>query len=64
MIKTFRGLIADGVVDTIPLHTNDGSMGYRIVKFEVIQEKPGAQDTESTVTISKIAFTPVSEIES
>jgi len=43
MIKTFRGLIADGETDTIVLHTNDGSIGYRIVKFQVIQEQPGTQ---------------------
>jgi len=36
MIKTFRGLIVDGGIDTILLHTNDGSIGYRIVKFEVM----------------------------
>jgi len=32
-IKTFRGLIADKTQDTIVLHTNDGSTGYRIVKL-------------------------------
>jgi len=62
MIKTFRGLIASGAVDTIVLHTNDGSTGYRIVKFEVIQEQPGVQDTESTITISKVLFTPANPI--
>jgi hypothetical protein len=36
MIKTFRGLLAEGGQDTITLHTNTGSMGYRIVKFEVL----------------------------
>jgi len=36
MIKTFRGLIVDGGQDTIVLHTNDGSTGYRIVKFQVV----------------------------
>ena len=36
MIKSFRGLIADGGQDTIVLHTNDGSTGYRIVKFMVL----------------------------
>jgi len=35
MIKTFRGKIADGGQDTIVLHTNDGSTGYRIVKFQI-----------------------------
>jgi len=34
-IKTFRGLIADKAQDTIVLHTNDGSTGYRIVKFQI-----------------------------
>ena len=56
-IKTFRGLIKSGEVDTIPLHTNNVAMGYRIIKFEVISEFPGKQDTESTVTISKVPYT-------
>jgi len=41
MIKTFRGLIADDTIDTIALHTSDGSTGYRIVKLEAIGEAPG-----------------------
>jgi len=41
-IKTFRGLIADTLTDTIVLHTNDGSTGYRIVKFQIIPATPGA----------------------
>jgi len=41
-IKTFRGLMADNTQDTIVLHTNDGSTGYRIVKFQVISyDMPG-----------------------
>ena len=63
MIKTFRGLIADGGIDTIVLHTNDGSMGYRIVKFQIIPEKPGAQNYECVVTISKVSFTPSTTID-
>ena len=35
-IKTFRGLMQDDTQDTIVLHTNNGSTGYRIAKFEVI----------------------------
>ena len=53
-IKTFRGLIADGTQDTIVLHTNDGSTGYRIVKFKISQNEPGQADIESTVKIYKI----------
>ena len=63
MIKTFRGLIADGATDKIVLHTNDGATGYRIVNFQVIQEQPGTQNAESIVTINKIDFTPLSTID-
>ena len=59
MIKTFRGLMTDGAQDTVVLHTNDGSIGYRIVKFEVIGNKPGAVSQESTLKIYKVAQTTV-----
>jgi hypothetical protein len=39
-IKSFRGMIADGGIDIVSLHTNDGTTGYRIKKFEVISNKP------------------------
>jgi len=58
-IKTFRGLIADGAQDTIVLHTNDGSTGYRIVKFEIIPTEPGTQSTEAVVKLYKISQTTV-----
>ena len=35
-IKSFRGKIGNGEVQTIALHTNDGSVGYRIVKMDLI----------------------------
>ena len=63
MIKTFRGLLADDAVQTISLHTNNGSMGYRIVKFELISSNPGTKDMEAYVTISKIPFTPATTID-
>jgi hypothetical protein len=62
-IVTFRGLLADGAQERIPLQTNNGLTGYRIIKFQVIQEQPGQQDTEATVTISKVPFTPLSTID-
>ena len=62
-IKSFRGLIDSEEVETIRLSTQDGMTGYRIVKFQVIQEQPGTQDTESTVTVSKIPFTPDTKID-
>jgi len=55
-IKTFRGLIVDEGQDTIVLHTNDGSMGYRIVKFQGMA--PSADvNIESTMKIYKVKQT-------
>ena len=53
-IKTFRGLMADGAQDTINLHTNDGSTGYRIVKFELFPQQPGVVSQESVLKIYKV----------
>lgn len=55
MIKTFRGLMADGVQDTIVLHTNNGSTGYRIVKFEIISNEPFAKSGEHVAKIYKVS---------
>ena len=52
-IKTFRGLMANDTQDTIVLHTQDGSIGYRIVKFELMQNNPGAVTAEGVVKIYK-----------
>ena len=35
-IKTFRGKLADDTQDTINLHTNNGLVGYRIKKFQLV----------------------------
>ena len=56
MIKTFRGLIADNTQDTIVLHTNDGSMGYRIVNFHIMGPDPN-ESLESCVKIYKVTQT-------
>ena len=53
-IKTFRGQMADNAQDTIVLHTNDGSTGYRIVKFQVITAAPGTANLEHVVKIYKV----------
>jgi len=56
MIKTFRGVLDTGDQHTMVLHTNTGSIGYRIVKFEIIPEQPGASGVyyESVVKIWKV----------
>ena len=50
-IKTFRGQIANDGKDTIVLHTNNGLMGYRIIKFQVLPSNPEGATTESLITV-------------
>ena len=52
-IKSFRGLIADGAIDTISLHTNDGSIGYKIIKFEMMPNQPSKFRGEHVMKIFK-----------
>jgi hypothetical protein len=56
-IRSFRGLIAPEAQDTILLHTNDGSTGYRIIKFELMTNIPHENDAEHTVMIWKVQRT-------
>ena len=56
-MKSFRGKIADGVIDTVNLHTNNGSIGYRIVRLTIMPENPGTTDFEHTLKIYKIPQT-------
>tara|TARA_Y100000034_G_scaffold37144_1_gene45673 strand:+ start:170 stop:610 length:441 start_codon:yes stop_codon:yes gene_type:complete len=53
MIKTFRGLLADGGQDRIRLGTIQGKVGYKIIKFQIIQETVSQQSSESLVQIWK-----------
>jgi len=53
VVKTFRGLLADGGQDRIRLQTIKGKVGYRIIKFQIVQEEPGQASIESTVKIYK-----------
>jgi len=62
MIRSFRGLLADEAQDTIVLHTNDGSTGYRIVKFQVMENEPGAKTLEGACKIYKIPQTTVDNV--
>ena len=54
-IKSFRGKLIDGAQDTIVLHTNDGSTGYKIIKFDIIIAKPVTSGaSEHVVQVWKI----------
>ena len=60
-IKSFRGLLTDGAVETISLHTNNGSVGYRIKKMELMPNKPGdGVSSEHIVQVFSISQTTAS----
>jgi len=53
VVKTFRGLLADGGQDRIRLSTIKGKVGYRITKFQLLFDNPGTQSVEHIVKIYK-----------
>jgi hypothetical protein len=54
MIKTFRGLLADGGQERISLSSIKGKVGYRIIKFELFPNRPGGTShVESIMQIFK-----------
>jgi len=53
VVKTFRGLLADGGQERIRLQTIKGKVGYRIAKFQVVAAAPGASNYESVSQIWK-----------
>jgi hypothetical protein len=59
---TYRGKLADGEEQRIRLSRKDGLMGYKVVKFDIIPARPGTDEIEATVSISKYSFTPASDI--
>ena len=56
-MKSFRGLIADDTIQTVPLSTNNGSIGYRIKKFETIYNNPAGLSAEGVMKIYTIPQT-------
>jgi len=60
VVKTFRGLLADGGQDRIRLSTIKGKVGYRIVKFQAFPNLPGTSDIESTLMMWKTKQVTVS----
>jgi len=54
-IKSFRGKLTDGEMRTIILHTNTGTTGYRIKKFQVMTaDNVGSIENSSLLAIFKI----------
>ena len=64
-IKSFRGNIKDNGIDMIPLSTRNGSVGYKIVKFELFPDNPGTVRQESLVKIYSVSQTgtPTSSVD-
>ena len=58
-IITIRGRMEDGGQDTVALHTRDGSTGYRIKKFQIIDDEPGENEVEITCKIYSVKQTVV-----
>jgi hypothetical protein len=56
-IKSFRGRVADGGIETIFLHTNNGSTGYRIKNFQGLPGAPGTDNFESVIKIYSVSQT-------
>jgi len=59
MIKSYKGLIVHDGQQTIPLHTNDGRTGYRLIKLEVIPETPYGASAEHVLKVYKIEQTGI-----
>ncbi len=65
MIKTFRGLLADGGQDRIRLSTIKGKVGYRIVKLQLMSNDYGTSSADiqhSLVKITKESLTTIDEV--
>ena len=58
MIKTFRGQIGDEEIKAIQLSTRDGTMGYRIVKFECMLG--GFESAEMVIKVFSVPQTSTS----
>jgi len=59
MIKTFRGLLADGGQERIRLSTIKGKVGYKIAKFKLMATTPGVGNYEHIVKIWKTEQTSI-----
>ena len=49
--KSFRGLLADGEQRKIRLGTIQGLVGYKIIKFEIMANRPGSSGSDAEHTV-------------
>jgi len=57
MIKSFRGELDDGEIETIRLSTNNGLIGYLIKKFQLMPLAPGTITQELVAKIYSVKQT-------
>ena len=62
VVKTFRGLLADGGQERIRLSTMKGKVGYKIIKFQVMPNDPGGAGFENAVQIWKSFQDTISDV--
>jgi len=63
VVKTYRGQLLEGGQDRIRLSTIKGKVGYRIVKFQVINRgPPGSLNIEAVFKITKTQLTTIDGI--
>ena len=55
----WRGLIADDTIDTVVLHKNTGSTGYKITKFEIPTGNPFLIQFDNNLKILIILRCPI-----
>ena len=60
MIKSYRGLLADGGQERIRLSTPQGKIGYRIIKFQVMAPS-SSENVESAIKIYKVEQTTIND---
>jgi hypothetical protein len=53
-VKSFRGLIENNGSQIINLHTINGSIGYKITKFDIMPVNPFNDDYEALIQIFKV----------
>jgi len=63
MIKSFRGMLADGQQETIRLSTNNGLIGYKIKKFQVMTaDIPSSIESSNLIALFKYEQDAVAEV--
>ena len=50
-IISFRGILGEGLEEKIKLSTLKGKIGYKIIKFEVMNSTPGVDHYETTTKV-------------